>query len=283
MAPLKLNGLDHIVRVVPDLAPASEALARLGIVATPPGPVGASGALNTCFQVGPAETAVTVEFLSLAPDRMGDPGNARMARLIGEGGGMSFLGFDADDLAPARAAFADGGFDEQALLQPGEVQPIRWLRPAQTGLGCDVVILQHPPGSRTAGAGAHELPLLRVDHVAVVTYDLETVSRRWTDLMGAERTFAGQAFGVDIHKVRIGDAEIELLTPGATGGLAGAAAGLRPTVSFEVPNLEAVMADVRARGFKVAEPTHSPLGDRKFTTIAPRQTAGLVFQFLQRL
>ena len=280
MTPLNIAGFDHVVRAVPDLAPATAALQQLGISATPPG-------LSTGFSVGGPGNGVAIEFVTLAPDALDDPANADLAGLIRAGGGMHVLGFAVDDLAPARAMFAEGGFEECEIAAPVGDVPIRALRPLKTALGCNIRLLQYPPAVSEMrarhGAHAHGLPLKRVDHVAIVVSDLDTAQRAWTEVMGAEVTHAGQAFGMDMCMVKVGDVVIELLKPGVEGPLSDAAPGLRPTVSYQVDDLEAVMADVRARGFKVAEPTRSSVDNRVFTSIAPRQTAGLVFQFLQYL
>src|SRR5262245_48135651 len=143
MAELRLDQLDHFLQVAPDLAPAYEALTRLGIVATPPQRAGDTDNDQCFFNFGGPGKSCAIEWVNY---REPPADGGRIAALLEQGGGAYFIGFPVESLEPARATFAEhGGFDEgRVVVEPHDA--ILTLTPHDTSLiGCEIMLLEYPP------------------------------------------------------------------------------------------------------------------------------------------
>src|SRR5215471_9579090 len=186
MPELHLERLDHFLQFAPDLAPAYEALTRLGIVTTPPGPAGDSDNDNCFFNFGGPGRSCAVEWINQRePVDDGGP----IAALLAQGGGPYFIGFPVDSLEPARATFAaHGGFDEgRVVVEPHDA--ILTLSPLDTSLiGCDIMLLEYPPSVLEVQDEIvkvqHDFPIGELDHVAIVPGELDAATRVWNDVLG---------------------------------------------------------------------------------------------------
>src|SRR5262249_59620453 len=58
-----------------------------------------------------------------------------------------------------------------------------WL-PLHEQAGTDLVLCGHDGLAAAAGPPGHSFPLRRLDHLAVVTHDLEARTRFWADVLG---------------------------------------------------------------------------------------------------
>jgi hypothetical protein len=192
VAELDLDRIDHFVMATTDLRPAYQALTNLGIVVTPPGPAADTANNNCFFNFGGPEHFVAVEYITIRDrERVeADPSQHDLLRLVDGGGGAYFIGFSVGDLTPARAVFdMRGGFDETTVHVLDDAV-IRILRPHDTAaIGCRILLLEYPPEILAVQAeqasAPHGFPLERLDHLAILTADLETTTRYWTDVLGA--------------------------------------------------------------------------------------------------
>ena len=88
------------------------------------------------------------------------------------------------------------------------------------------------------------MPALGINHVSIVTRDLDEAERFYGELVGAER-LPSPNFGVPVRWLRVGDVQIHLL---ANGGSTGGAGHFGITVDDLAPVYE------RARALGVLEP-----------------------------
>src|SRR5262249_37478647 len=99
------------------------------------------------------------------------------------------------------------------------------------------------------GGRAHALPLKRLDHLAAVAPDLERSCQFWADTLGVP--VAGEVVSptVVVRQLKIGDAILELLGPSSPdSSIRQRPPGLGSSCSFEVDDLETVIAQARAAG-----------------------------------
>jgi catechol 2,3-dioxygenase-like lactoylglutathione lyase family enzyme len=163
-----------------------------------------------------------------------------------------------------------------------------WL-PLNDQAGTDLVLVRKVPPDKeryeqavNSGQLAHALPLRRLDHLAIVTRDLEQECCFWSDVLGVP--VAGEVVTptLVIRQLRIGDAVLELLgAASADSPLRQRPPGLVGMASWEVTDLEAVVAQVRRAGFTVSDPAVGPLPGTRIATVQGSELAGVNMQLLQ--
>jgi catechol 2,3-dioxygenase-like lactoylglutathione lyase family enzyme len=132
------------------------------------------------------------------------------------------------------------------------------------------------------GYTAHRLAIRRLDHLAAITPDLAAATAFWTEVLGVSLAGTIQTPVMRIHPLRIGDANLELIGPAnAESPLAQRPPGLTPMIAVEVPDLVQAIAEARAAGFTLSDPTTGVLPGTRTATISADQLAGLGLQLLE--
>ncbi|MGH2604038.1 MAG: VOC family protein, partial [Dehalococcoidia bacterium] len=135
---------------------------------------------------------------------------------------------------------------------------------------------------QAAGLFNHTFPLKRLDHLAAIAPDLETATRFWTETLGVPVAGEVRSPAAIIRQMRIGDAIFELLGPATPDSpIATRPPGLISMAAFEVPDLDAAVAQARAAGFTPSEPAAGVLPGTRTATIPPAELAGMAMQLLQ--
>lgn len=126
----------------------------------------------------------------------------------------------------------------------------------------------------------------RIDHVAVVVKDLEAAVATYQHNFDLEKAGGGEVPSLGIHNtfLRIGDAQVELMTPtSATGPVAefleqhGEGMYL---LSLEVENLDEAVAHLQGTGARVRVAEGST--GQRLAFVSPKSAHGVLLQLLER-
>ena len=243
---MRLDRIDRVVLTVADPSRSRDALTRLGITMPPAG---------SSFAVGDASSAAR-------------EGNVVAVELVQGNDPSHVVAFRMDDLEPARGMFGADYEETDGTLRPRNT----------TAAGCGVLLLERPPACE---ATPHELPLKRVDHLALIPPDYEAGTRYWTDVLGVPVHAELESPTFWIRQMKVGDVMVELLRPKPGGPMADAAPGMIPVVACEVDDLAACIEDARSRGFEVPDLATGPLPGTVRATVDATQLGGLSLQLLQ--
>jgi catechol 2,3-dioxygenase-like lactoylglutathione lyase family enzyme len=154
-----------------------------------------------------------------------------------------------------------------------------WL-PTHGQAGTDLMLVRSE--HHAAGPLSHSFPLKRLDHLAVVTHDLEEKTRFWGDTLGVPVAGEVTTPTMVIRQLRIGDAVLELLGPASPDSpLRQRPPGLVGMASWEVDDIEAAVRQARGAGFTVPDAAPGPLPGTRITTIPGSELAGVNMQILQ--
>lgn len=283
------DGIDMVLLPVSDLAAASAQFARLGLVA---GPVEVNPSRGSAFQlipVGGPDNLFCIELLGVAdPSDTTSPFAQHISAVADRG--LSQINLRVTDIEAALAALAKQGVTPASRISGT----------GQDGTGYEVVILADMPDAAAtigliqwsrsqqerydafASRGRHTFPLKRLDHLAAVAPDLDTSCRFWDEALGVPTVGEVISPVVVVRQLKIGDAIHELLGPSAPDSpIRQRPPGLGSSVSFEVPDLAAAIAQARAAGFDVPDHRIGTLPGTIVTQISSDQLSGLTMQLLQ--
>ena len=128
----------------------------------------------------------------------------------------------------------------------------------------------------------------RIDHIAVVVDDIDTSLAFWRDALGLEMTHLEEVKGQEsiIAFLPTGGSEVELVKPTTeTSGVAKYLAKRGPGmhhICLEVDNLEAMLADMKARGVKLINETPTiGAGGKQIAFIHPSSANGVLVELYQ--
>src|SRR5207248_113280 len=122
---------------------------------------------------------------------------------------------------------------------------------------------------------AHALPLKRLDHLAAVAPDLERSCTFWDEVLGVPTVGEVVSPTIVVRQLKIGDAILELLGPSTPDSpIRQRPPGLGSSCSFEVDDLEAVIAQARGAGFDVPDSRVGTLPGTRVTTVPSDQMSG---------
>ncbi len=128
----------------------------------------------------------------------------------------------------------------------------------------------------------------RIDHIAVVVEDIDTSLAFWRDALGLEMTHLEEVKGQEsiIAFLPTGGSEVELVKPTTeTSGVAKYLAKRGPGmhhICLEVDNLEAMLADMKAKGVKLINETPTiGAGGKKIAFIHPSSANGVLVELYQ--
>jgi methylmalonyl-CoA/ethylmalonyl-CoA epimerase len=130
--------------------------------------------------------------------------------------------------------------------------------------------------------------LKRLDHVVIAVRELDEAGRAWEHSLGlkAERAFEPAGSGVRLASLPAGNAFLQLAQPlAADHTLAGfmdeRGEGMF-SLSVEVDDLEAAVAELRGRGVQVSDPEPGMLEGTRVARISRESAHGVEIQLLQR-
>jgi catechol 2,3-dioxygenase-like lactoylglutathione lyase family enzyme len=253
------HAIDSVYVAVADLAAACGPYERLGLRLSP-----AQDGCRTLHVGGPARS-FAVHFLA---DVKADSPLAQPLRLALTAGRALFA---------VALGVADIGPLQGKGLVAARLDEMAWL-PLHDRAGTDLVLVQQ----RRAEPPSHAFPLKRLDHLAVVTHDLDEKTRFWSDVL--EVPVAGEVVTptLVIRQLRLGDAVLELLGPAsADSPLWQRSPGPVSMASWEVDDLDEAVRLARAAGFTVADPGPGPLPGTRIATIQGSELGGVNMQLLQ--
>lgn len=289
-----IASLDHIVVAVADLEAAAAPFERLGLSLTPAEVRGDRATVSRVFFVGDEQNEFYVELLAVHdPAAAARTGRALpLIDAVARGGGAYALALATEDLVGARAALArfHGGFDETIPTRADGSPIADLLRPADAAAaGCAISVLHYaePLAARrrrhaTQGHFRHELPLRRLDHLALWPVDIAAVTATWQDVLGVRVHAEVPHPAFLLRQLKIGDAMLELIAPlSADSPAAARPKGLSSMAAFEVADLEAAVKHARGRGFTIPDPAPGALPGTQTATISADQLSGCGLQLLQ--
>ncbi len=195
-----------------------------------------------------------------------------------ESAGLVGVSLRVDDLVKARLALTKNGARIETDPATGHLIVAEADR---AGVRLSLV----GPSTRSLPFSNHSAAdLRRLDHLAVITHDLEEKTRFWAEVLGIKHCGEIRTPQVVIRQLKIGDAIIELLGPvGADSPFAKRSAGLISMASFEVKDLEAAAVKLRSAGFAPTDSARGLIPETRIATLPADQTAGLSLQLLQYL
>ncbi|MEZ5412260.1 MAG: VOC family protein [Acidimicrobiales bacterium] len=290
---MELTGIDHVILATSDLGAAAARWQALGLQLTPPMRHADASTENSVFFVGDgAGTEFYVELLAVH-DRVRAQAEGRRDLLDAvDRGGLYRLMLQVGSAAAAVATLTAGGIevssrdvwrDDRSLIGT-VVEPV-----GPTAAGCPFALIAYEGGPdarrarhEAAGLFRHDLPLARLDHLAVIAPGgVEAACAFWDAVLGVPVTGRVTGRGMDIRQLRIGDATLEIIGPdGADSPVRQRPAGLASVTAFEVSDLDAVVADVRRRGFELADPAPGVLPRSRVSTVGAEQLGGLALQLI---
>ena len=132
------------------------------------------------------------------------------------------------------------------------------------------------------GLLGHALPLIRLDHLATVTHELDQKARFWADVLGVPVAGEVATPAMLIRQLKVGDAVLELLGPtSAESPIWKRTPGLVSMASWQVQDLDSAVAHARAAGFTVTDPAVGVLPGTRIATVQGGELAGVNLQMLQ--
>lgn len=280
------DGIDMVILPVSDLAAASAKFERLGLVVSPVQVNPSRGSAFQLIPIGGPDNLFCIELLST--DGTGaDTPFARQLSQVADGG-LSQMSLRVSDLSAALAELEKRGVKAATRISGGEgaehyeVAILEPLPDAAATIGL-IQWSQSQAERHTAFAqlGQHTFPLKRVDHLAAVAPDLDTSCMYWDEVLGVPTVGEVVSPVVVVRQLKIGDIVFELLGPSTPDSpIRQRPPGLGSSVSFEVPDLDAAIAQARAAGFDVPDQRIGTLPGTVVTTISD-QLSGLTMQLLQ--
>lgn len=133
------------------------------------------------------------------------------------------------------------------------------------------------------------MPLLGIDHLGVAVSDLQRAEQTYSDELGFTIT-GGEELperGLAVKFVDLGGSRIELIAPlredsEISGFLAKRGEGLHH-VCVRVADLEAALADMKARGARLIDETPKPGADgTRVAFIHPKGTHGVLIELVEK-
>jgi methylmalonyl-CoA/ethylmalonyl-CoA epimerase len=270
---MTINAMDAVCLAVADLDAACRPYERLGLRFSP-----VRNGRRT-LHVGTSPNPFAVHFL---PEAGQDPplaGPLDQALVLGRP--LFAVGLRVPDLSQAVDVLAARGVQ---AIPFRDVEPYGAWLPLHEQAGTDLLLIEqdHPADAVPSGLLDHSFPLRRLDHLAVVTPDLEAKTGFWAEVLGVAVSGEITTPTMVIRQLRIGDAVLELLGPASPESpLWKRPPGLVGMVSWEVADLNAAVDRARSAGFSVTDPAAGPLPGTRIATLPGTDLAGVNMQLLQ--
>ena len=285
--------IDHLILPVADVAAAAAPFERLGLTLTPLAQH-STGHENRAFFAGNGDTEFYVEILGVHDRARAElsPSWTVQQRAREGGTGATGIVLRCDDLEVLQASLSRAGTPgeiAEAFREDGS-KLCDILRPdVSARAGCEVSFIRYPESASSraarhsaAGLFRHALPLLRVDHLAIIAPALDEMTAFWADVLNVPVYGEVRGRGMVIRQMKIGDAVVELLGPDSPESpLASRPAGLISMAAFEVTSLDGAVEFARGRGFTAPDGAAGVLPRSRTSTISPNQLSGLALQLIE--
>jgi catechol 2,3-dioxygenase-like lactoylglutathione lyase family enzyme len=285
--------IDSLWLLVPSFSTIAHPHERLGLVLSPSARPLDPGIEQRAIAVGGLTNLFRVEFLTV--DLNGLPTTllgTRLAQAAAERPGPFGVVLRVANLNATLTKLAQVGvtaLSRGTWTADGKVAGQLAFLAEEERAGTNLLLIQYTTTPRMRHAGqvragflAHKLPLLRLDHLALITRDLEGQTRFWVEVLGVP--LAGQVTTetLIIHQFKIGDAILELLAPATPDSpLTKRDPGLIGMASWEVADLSDVVAQVQKAGFEISDPAPGALPGTRTATVTGSELGGLTLQLLQ--
>lgn len=127
----------------------------------------------------------------------------------------------------------------------------------------------------------------KINHVAIAVPDLESSLTFWRDAMGLALDHVEDVPSQKsmVAFIPVGGSEVELVKPtaddtGVAKFLAERGGGMHH-LCFEVDDIEAMLADLKAKGVRLINETPNVLPGRKMAFVHPKSTGGVLVELYQ--
>lgn len=127
----------------------------------------------------------------------------------------------------------------------------------------------------------------KINHVAIVVADIEAALGFWRDALGLELSHIEDVPSQksQVAFLPLGDSEVELVKPtsddsGAAKFLAERGGGMHH-LSFEVNDINAMLAQLKAKGVRLINEAPIQLEGRKLAFIHPKSAGGVLVEIYQ--
>ncbi len=127
----------------------------------------------------------------------------------------------------------------------------------------------------------------RINHVAVVVADVAEALKFWRDALGIELHHIEDVPSqkATVAFLPVGDSEVELVKPtDSTSGLARFLAergGGMHHLCFEVDDIAAMLADLKAKGVRLIDESPVDLPGRRMAFVHPKSTGGVLVELYE--
>jgi hypothetical protein len=112
---------------------------------------------------------------------------------------------------------------------------------------------RRPAGETRSKRANHQAPFLQLDYIYTPSKDVAADVKYFTGVLGAELAFSVEGMGARVAMLRMTDGPPHVL-------LTDHLEGERAIFIYRVADLDAAMADLRARGWKRAPALEIPMG-----------------------
>ncbi len=288
---MHITSLDHVILPVAGLANAAAPFERLGLSLTPAMKHGGAATENRALFVGNDATEFYVELLGVHDRALAaSSGQDDLVTAIDGGSGLLRLMLRVDDLAGAAAGLEKAGLAAapREVFRGDGTKICDVLAVEGAAAGCSISLIQYAAsrsdriaGHQAAGHFSHAFPLLRLDHLAAITPNLDAVTAFWVDTLGVPVFGEVSGRGMLIRQMKVGDAIFELIGPDSPESpVAGRPGGLISMTAFEVSDLDRAVALARERGFTLPDVAAGVLPGSRVSTISGDQLSGLSLQLI---
>lgn len=127
----------------------------------------------------------------------------------------------------------------------------------------------------------------KINHVAIAVPDLDGALTFWRDAMGLALDHVEDVPSQKsmVAFIPVGESEVELVKPtaddtGVAKFLAERGGGMHH-LCFEVDDIEAMLADLKAKGVRLINETPNVLPGRKMAFVHPKSTGGVLVELYQ--
>ncbi|MCC7367095.1 MAG: VOC family protein [Chloroflexi bacterium] len=281
------DAIDMVILPVSDLDAASAQFERLGLFVSPTTVNESRASAFRLIPFGGPDNLFCIELLSVADPSATTPFVQGFGNVADRG--LSQLNLLVSDTDAVLAELGKHGISAATKIAGGQgkdrydVTILEPLLDAATTLG----LIQYGQSmaerhAAFASQGRHTFPAKRLDHLAAVAPDLDASCRYWDEVLGVPTVGEVVSPVIVVRQVKIGDAIFELLGPSSPDSpIRQRPPGLGSSVSLEVPDLHAAIAQARAAGFDVPDHRIGTLPGTIVTQISADQLSGLTMQLLQ--
>ena len=275
---MAVDAIDHVVHLVPRMGPAAARYEQLGFALSP---LLAHPHHGHELRVATAGTERPFRVELRAPAGRAALTPAELA-ICEQGGGLSLLVLRAAELDEVRARLSSLGIAAESEEDAWGRAALRL--PEQCGLGAPVTIVAGEATGAEHPGGALGFAVRRLDHLAVMTRDLEAATEAWERLLSLRVTGEVRTPAMIIRQIAVGEAVIELIAPsGPESPVSLRPPGLVSMLAWEVEDVGEAVSLLRRRGVTVTDPADGLLPSTRTATVPASEFGGVSIQLLEYL